>query len=543
MTGHGRFRLVGGLLVALLMALVACSGGSDGGDDDAAPAADAAPTSTQTPAESLITDDLTGGGGAVTAVDRLLVWVGRGSEPGQQSADAPGQLLMVRGTGATDVVMALPRGTSRVLACGEQATSPDGRHFAFFAGGDSGSLYLMDGIDTPQEVREMNALGCGSVAAFQFSPDSERYGVIDFEPDAINSTFAHGFLYIYETGSNRQVIRFENVAAFDISDDMLAYVGFFADRQGRAVEAGISLWDGSEEPEEVTTLFAEPGCQFASGQIVFTGEQTVAVLMGERCPDSVMRWTLHTVDGAAGAAALALSGQTGGSYLSYARTNGLYAAPDAGGVVYTLPDGLSANSVSVRRADLSSAEPGADLVRYGVMPRYTSRPYDPDLNTSPAIAPDGNWVAVASSDPDANVAVNVFDLRSPDAAPIVINGSSRGDRVVSMAFTPDSSTLLFVTGGSDGGDNSLFALDLTTGVETRVTRGHFVQLVPSPDNDVVGVSAWDFPDDPREPRFMILEVIALEDGAANTLARGALLTEAGQVQDRHFIYPLAWRRG
>lgn len=527
------------LPVMLLLVLAACGGSGDGGGDD--DGADAGPTATPAPAESLFTTDLSGAGVGAGRDSRLLAWIGSAAAPGQQSANAPGQVVLVRGNGETETLFDLPVGTSRVHACGEQATSPDGRYFAFFTGGDTGTLYLMDGTREPREVRELMAMGCNSVASFQYTPDGERFAVIDFEPDAPSSDFAHGFLYVYNTGNVEQVARFDNVAAFDITDTALAFIGFFTDSQDRATEAGVSIWQQGGEPDEITTLFAGDGCQFTSGQVVYTGLDTLAALMGQRCNGSGTTWDLYTIDVTAGTANRAIDGSTPGSFLSYARTNGLFAQPDGGIVYYTLPDGLTANTVNVRAAVLDTLEPGDDLIDSGVMPRFSSRPYDPASNAPPAISADGRWVAIASSDPNGNAAVNVLDLSDPAAVPVTIRAGSRGDTVSALAFTPDSTRLLFVAGGNNGGDNSLFALDLARGVETRIARGHFVQVVPAPDGEAAGVSAWAFPDDPNQPMYMTLDVVALPGGEIETLARGAAISDDGDVDDRHFIYPLSWR--
>lgn len=543
--GHKRRRVMrrivlrGWMMAGLLLALVACGGGGDEGGSNG-DTTDGGPTATPSPAESLITTDLSEGDTGISGEDRVLAWIGAAPAPGQQSASAPGQIVWINGNGRTETLFDLPTGTSRVNACGEQATSPDGRYFAFFAGGDSGSLYLVDGTRDPREVRTMSALGCNSVGSFQYTPDGERFAVIDFEPDAASSDFARGFLYVYATADAEQITRLENVSAFDMSDSGLALVGFFTDSEDRATEAAVSIWQDGE-PDEIATLFAGNGCQFSSGQVVFTGPDSLAVVVGQTCSGSGTGWAFYTVDISTGTANRALEGTTAGSFFSYARTNGLYTQPGGGIVYYTLPDGLTANTVSVRAALLDDLADGDDLIRSGVMPRFSNRPYDPARSAPPVVSPDGRWAAIASSDANGNAAVSVLDLSDSSLRPFSIRAGSAGDTVSSMAFTADSAQLLFVAGGNNGGDNSLFALDLASGVESRVTRGHFVEVVPAPDHSAVGVSAWAFPDDPNQPMYMTLDIIALPGGETDTLATGATITEDGRVQDRHFVYPLSWR--
>ncbi len=527
-------RLLRGIIpLMMLVLLVACGGGGE--SDEAA----AGPTSTPSPAERLVTTDISGENEGIEGGDRLLAWIGSAIAPGQQSANSPGQIVFIDGNGRIDPVMDAPTGTSRVHACGRQATSLDGRYFAFFVGGDDGTLYLMDGTRAPREVRDMSAMGCADVSTLQFTPDGQRFAYIDFAPDAPSSNFARGFLYVYESDDVEQLIRVDNVSAFDVSASALAYVGVFADADGNASEAGVSIWPYDGEPDEITTLFADSGCQFTSGQLVYTGADSLAALMGQRCSGNGTSWELYTIEITAGTASRVTDGNLAGSFLSYARTNSLLAQVDGGIVYYTLPDGLTANTVTVRSALLDSPEESDDLVVNGIMPRYNNRPYDPDTSAHPVISPDGQWAAIASQTANGAAAVNVMDLADPEGFPFDLRAGN--GIVVSMAFTPDSGQLVYVAGASDGGDNSLFSLDLARGVEDRIARGHFVEVIPAPDNLAVAVSTWAFPDDPNQPMYMTLDVVSLADGEISTLATGATITSEGRVTDRHFIYPLSWR--
>jgi len=103
--------------------------------------------------------------------DMLLVWMGTGAAPGEHSASEPGQLVLMDNKGGNiQPVMDIPQQSSRVFPCGENATSPDGRHFAFYVGGDVGALYMMTGTDTHTQIAaDFQALACYGNNGFQYS--------------------------------------------------------------------------------------------------------------------------------------------------------------------------------------------------------------------------------------------------------------------------------------------------------------------------------------------------------------------------------------
>ena len=111
---------------------------------------------------------------------KILAWVGSGTGPDEHSISEPGQIVYLTSDGQIEVLFDLPQGTNRVIPCTEQATSPNGRHFAFYVGNETGSLYQVDGADLPVEVdRGVSAMSCVGMGTFQYSPDSGRFGFID----------------------------------------------------------------------------------------------------------------------------------------------------------------------------------------------------------------------------------------------------------------------------------------------------------------------------------------------------------------------------
>lgn len=512
-----------------LVALLAACGGSDDSDD--------LPDSTPVP--TAITSDISGSGLNLAAEDRLLVWTGLGTAPGRIASGTPSELLLLSSSGEQTRLLDLPAGTTRALPCTEQAASPDGAHFAFFAGGDSGSLYLITGTDSPQVAAQTGALTCLGMGTLRYSPDSARLGFIDFPADATSGSFPAGTLRILSTSNMEELGNFEDVISFDMGDESAAFVRFFAGSDGQTNEAGIFHWTG-DGAREITTIFTSEGCQFRSAGLVRAGEGSLIVLFGEHCSgQSGSSWSLYTVDVEGRSAASVRGGRELGSIYPQGRANILIVSPDYENIVFTAPDGLARNRTNLYMLPL--ADSGGDLLpllRHVVIPYAAGTPYDPAANALPALSPDGSWLAVTSRDANDNTAVHIIDLLSPDLPPISISGGGRGDTISSLAFSGDSRQLLFVAGGNDSGANSLFSVDLNTADDVRVLRGRYARgLIVSPDGSAVAMSDWELQPDP----YQTLIVVDIAESRNATLVTGADVVDDDLV-DQRFIFPLAWRR-
>jgi hypothetical protein len=153
----------------------------------------------------------------------VLTWTEAGPAPAQSSPSTAGELGLMDAEGTFTALMDVPDQTSRLMACGEEATSPDGSMFAYYVGLDAGTLYLMHGSDAPVVLDpDVHALACVGGGTFQFSPDSARLAYIAFETDASASEFADGFLHVLDAASMDEQLLTRNVTAFDLVDDGLA---------------------------------------------------------------------------------------------------------------------------------------------------------------------------------------------------------------------------------------------------------------------------------------------------------------------------------
>jgi WD40 repeat protein len=470
----------------------------------------------------------------------LLVWVANGSAPGKQGASDPGQLAYVNSSGVADTVLELPQGTSRVESCGEAPTSPDGKLYAFYVGQDKGSLYVMRGSDKPAKVGDIQALSCLGNGTFQYAPGSNRFGYISYEGDAKNSEFADGFLHVINSSDFTELYKYENVTAFDLTDNGAAFVSFFTNDKNEADEAAVIWWDGTKQQEVATLKPASEDCKFTSASVTILPDGKLMLILGHRCKkgDTTTNWQLYSVNPTDKSATLAASASQKGAFAAFARSNNIYLSTDGKQALFSVPDGVTANTVGLKRVSL------ADLSISDVIDKeVVAATYNGSANAFPRVSPDGKWLAAVVSTPNAANNVYVWSLTDPTIAPIMFSAGSKGDTVSSMAFTPDSSHLLAVVGGDNKANNSLVSIEVATGQNSRVARGHFDKgLTISADGTQAALLDWQIPEDTAQHPYLNLINISLADGSTTTLYTGADIVD-GKVKNERFAYPMAWVGG
>ena len=471
--------------------------------------------------------------------ERLLVWWANGISPGLQLADNPGQIAFVDNAGNLEMVLQLPNGTERVVACGDEATSPNGDYFTFYAGDEIGTLYMMRGIDTLFAIAsDIQALTCAGNRTFLYTDDSQHFAYLDFDDNINVADFASGRLQIGDTTNFAITNTFEQVTAFDTKDETIAFIQFFTNDQGQAIEAGIVQWQGEAE-REVATLFADTNCEFTTASITVQENGQFAIVMGHKCPNRGTGWQFYTVNPENRSVTLVLQSQLPGTYFAFSRTNNVYVAPDAETAYFTAPDGVTNVSVGVFAVNLVNSSAIEIFPTAGIMPRYYDDPYAP-INHPPAVSPDGNWLAITRNTVTDEASINILDLSAPQLPPITAPAGARGDVISEILFTPDNEQVIFVAGGAQGVNNSIFAVDLATGTTFRVKRGRFANGLMSPTGESIAMMNWQLIDE-DEPLFLTLQVIDIESGVETTLLEGADIIN-NQVTNRRFAYPLAWRQ-
>lgn len=482
---------------------------------------------------------------------RLLAWVAPGNRPGNQGATSVGELVFFNPDGTSEAVLTLPEGTTRVTECGPGGTSPDGTSFAFivtvFAGGsERGTIYLMNGASSEliTIASEVNPASCTSSAPFQFSDDGTRFAYIDWPIDATTDVSPFGFLRIHEAATGEEIASFENVTTFDLNSAGAVWVNFFPNDDGEATEVAINTWDGTTDAE-VSSLVAEEenDCYYTSASLTEVSSGMIGI-MGYRCNRGDVtgtQWQLYSIDSVNRTAQLEQSDTAAGRYFVFSNTNAIFPSPDGSHVFFTLPDGISSQSVSLYTTTVDAIAPTQLIQRSALMPSVSDLPYD-DNNATALISPDGRFLAIVVNTPNNDATLNVFDLSDPSLPPILLDAGDQGDTIGSMVFNNASDRLYYVAGSDDGGNNSLFALDLTTGTESRIRRGRYAQMVISPDDSTLAIMNWvEF--DPEEPRYLTLEVIEIASTTPTVVYVGGETDDEGELINQSFAYPIAWRQG
>lgn len=482
---------------------------------------------------------------------RLLTWISTGNRPGNQVASAPGELVYFNADGSTESILSLPQGTTRVTECGPNGTSPDGSVFAFIVtvsggGNETGTIYLLQ--DASSELTTvatgLNPASCVGSTPFQFSPDGSQFAYIEWSIDATNQTSPYGFLRIYDTASASQVASFENVTAFDLTSTGAVWISFFPNDDGEATEVAITTWDGSVDVE-ISSLVAEEenDCYYNSASATEVSTGLVAI-MGYRCNRGDItstQWRLFNIDPVNRTAQLEQSDVAAGRYFVFSQTNALFPSPDGSNVYFTLPDGISNQSVGLYTSPVSAVSPTQLLDRSGIMASVSDLPYDAN-NATARLSPDGRYLALVVNTPNNDATLNVFDLSDPALPPIAIDAGDRGDTIGAMVFNSSSDHLYYVAGSDQGGNNSLVALDLTTGTEDRIRRGRYAQMALSSDGTTLAIMNWvEF--DPEEPRYLTLETIDIASTVPTVIYVGGETDDEGNLINQSYAYPLAWRQG
>lgn len=477
--------------------------------------------------------------------DHILVWMGPGNAAGQPTGGEATQLAFIFPSGEVQPVMEVPANTGRVIACGKRPTAQDGRYFAFYVGNDRGELYIMQDANTITPIdSDAHVLACeGGNGLFQFSPDGNRFGYIDYSGTPGGDSFpAEGFLRIGESSSGEVTVDFDGITGFTLTDSAAYFVAFFDNTDGEATEAAVFVWDGNVD-REIATLFADEDCRFTNASVSPVRDNQIAVMMGHTCQRAnVTEWRMFIVDAGNRQASLAMQDSPPSNYFWYGGANNIFTSPDGAMMFFTVPDGLAANSVSVSRASVGDSQP-AVVIQNGVVTRRFGNTSYSEGNHPLVVSPNGRWLAMVSNTPNNDATLYVIDLQSPDLPPITRAAGDRGDVIRDMLFTPDSNRLLYVAGVANAGNNSVVALDLELDSDFRVRRGRFGDGAVSPDGRFMAVQEWIIPDDDRDQPYLSLVTIEIDSSTPATLFVGATINEEGRTTDQQFIYPLAWLRG
>ncbi len=479
-----------------------------------------------------------------TPAGALLVWLSEGPEPERKDPAVGSQLAAVFPNGVLTTLLEFDPTVIGLSRCSSQPVSADGRRFAFFAsapsvGVDSGTLYQMTDFGAPVTVATIHRTGC-ALNGFAYSPDSTQLAYINYQNFSDESEFITGTLTVRGVEDLLELGKLERASALAWNGAELLALQLFTNADGQADEAVVSLWDGTSS-RELTSVLSAQSCRFTGGQISAAGADKIVVVMGERCRggDGRTRWQFYVVDRATGSASLALSApQDGGAFVS-TQTYNITTLGDGTTVLFTAADGVSRDTASVFKVDMTTlATQTAVIDRAGVFRRYVPLRYTLGEIAPAVISPDRQFWAVVTALPDKSELV-VVDFAALDA-PIRIPLQRSTDSVRTMAFTPDSTSLIYVAGDKGGADNAVFRLDLTTGVEQRLARGQYATAMAVRSDGAAALLQYRRTEEVQSKPYVDL-VLVNPDGSQQDLLGGVVLDEGGFFKNVRFAVPLAWR--
>lgn len=474
----------------------------------------------------------------------LLVWIGEGSAPENRVPNSSSQVAALLPNGTLATLIEFDRDTIGVQRCTSQPFSADGRRFAFFAsqpsgGNERGTLYQMTDFGTPVSMGMTHTLTC-ALDNFAYSPNGQRLAYIDYPALANNADNLIGTLRILNADNLREEDRFERTVAFSLTDTELIYLQFFPNADNFVDEVAVSLWDG-QAGRELSAINARANCRFNGGTIQPMNDAYIGVLLGERCRgDSAVQWQFYLVDRETRASTLVLNGPQAGGYYPGTQTYNLYSTFDGAYAVFSVADGLARDTAAIYSIDMNTlAAPEPVVSRAAAMRRYVPLRFSLSEFAPAARSWDDRYLALGINPPEgAELAVIDFALE-PNAS-IRIPISRAGDSVRAMAFSPDSTSLMYIAGGTTGADTSLYNLDLEMGIEARVARGQYAPAMAVRADKAVALLQYRLSSD-ATPRPYVDLLLVEPDGAQRELLSGLELNAEGQLQRFRFAVPLAWR--
>jgi hypothetical protein len=487
--------------------------------------------------------------GASGGAGKLLVWTGAGVSPDQKTAATPGQLAYLDGDGKLEPVLDIPAEAEGVSACGETATSPDGRHFALMVnvpqgGRDGGTLYQITDGGKPVEVGPAHALSCTGNGTFQYSLDSKQLAYIDYSEPANNAEYASGTLRIFSTDQPKQIASYDNVGAFHLGSDSAEFLQYYASNQNNVDEIAVMIYSNTAA-NEIATLFADVNCRYTGAAISPAGGK-LAILVGHRCTNAGTNWQLYTVNRDGGDLTLAMSASQGGGFFPNARTASLTTGAEDQFILFTSADGIARDTASLYSASMQSlaVDQLTTLITRGAwMQHYTPRAYTVSDNATPLFSPNRRWWGLVVADTSNPTTLNIIDLTATTKSPLTAV-ADRNQNISSMIFAPDSSSVYFVVGGHDGAENTLSRMSLPDGKVTAITAGTFGGGVIAPDGSALALTVWQKAADTRETLYQNLALVNPSDGSiTKTLFQGVVYKADGTTVDGlKFAVPLTYRR-
>ena len=415
---------------------------------------------------------------------RVLVW--------ESTPDDDGYLAALTTGGAEDVLVDFPPGLFANWAkrCGQDSWAKDGKSVAIYTGAARGAITLfpLEEGGATVALGETNRMACAGPASFQFSPNQERVGYIDYARDAIDREFPYGDLRFYDAASGTALGTFDWATAFTLYDDGALMLRFFPDGKGNATEADVDWWDGAARRTLVTLEPVYPpdkediDCTFKAGSVARI-KDTAYVLTGQWCETGASNWRLVSIPLSGGEVKEIGFGQPGGGYFSESFTTNLFPAQDGSGFLMTMPSGLSRNTVRLQWITHDGAITPLLENQHVVADRFEERLSEGRLLM---VAPDGKTLAFVTATANGEQTLWVIDLNTTGGQPVQLEDLGINQRVFQHVWTKDN-RLYFVAGSIES--NALFVAT-PDGTSQRLERGRFFRVTASYDGSKLALAEW-----------------------------------------------------
>ena len=474
--------------------------------------------------------------------DQLLVWTAPAHVPGLQSVEQVGELGYTNSTGSFAKVADVLAQSHRVETCGYNGVSPDGRHTAIFQGIDGGvtaSLYVITDAGEPVLINDaFQRVGCyGGNGILSFSPDSSRMAYIRYERQ-FTVDFADGSLHVLNTSDWSEIFTSRNATAFDQSADGIVFATFFTNDREEADEVAVTWWDGNVD-RELMGLIAEEDCRYLNAHVEIAPDGHIWVGLATRCSGTT-NLEMYRINPEDRSHELLFTTESGGAYSTSAATNSIYFSTDGSVVYYTVPDGVTSSTASLNSYDVAS---GSNSVV--IREQMVVQSLGDTANAGAAVSPDGKWLATAVTSRNlVDNSLHLINLADPTADILRIQAGGEGDTISYMGYTRDSSALVYVSGGDDGKDNSLFRLNLGDAPsEERIRRGVYTRWATlNPAGNEIAILEHQVQDETiRGPDYVNLVVVNLDTSEFTTLFEGGEIID-DEVQNLQFAAPITWYR-
>lgn len=406
--------------------------------------------------------------------------------------ETDGQLEWLTSTGDPEVLVKFPAGVfdNQAKPCSQDYWADEGKGIALFTGAASGNItiYPLAGGE-PVQIGSAHRMSCSGPATFQFSPNGQRVGYINYVHDALEREFPVGDLVLVEAATGTQLGGFDWTTAFALADDGALMLRLFPDGKGNAVEGDVDWWDGSGRRTLVTlepVFPADAGedfeCGLTSGAVARAGN-TAYVLTGQKCENGASNWRLVSIPMAGGAATEIAFGQPGGGFFPESFTTQLLPAQDGSGFLMMVPSGLARNTVSLSWVTKDGAVTPVLEGQHVLVDRFGERLTE---GRHTILALDGSAVAFVAVTGDGQQTLYVLDLSRPGNEPVELEKQGAGERIFQYLWAANQK-LYYASGTIETSSLSMAAIDGST---QRVARGRFFRIATNYAGDKIAAAEW-----------------------------------------------------